>query len=92
MAKPPTSASKPPRSPDVRFRPQIAAALAEGASSDDMILRLTLNDASRLSRDRDIPVADISFTGGVMRYLGIRVEKGGVPESVLDRTAPAAVE
>ena len=90
MAKSPTPAPKPPRSPDVRFRPQIAAALAEGAIADDMILRLTLNDASRLSRDRDIPVADISFTGGVMRYLGVRVEKGGVPESTLDLTSPAA--
>ncbi len=84
MAKPPPSAPKPPRSPDLRFRPQIAAALADGAIVDDMTLRLTLNDASRLSRDRDIPVADISFTGGVMRYLGVRVEKGGVPESILD--------
>ncbi len=89
MAKPPPSAPKPPRSPDLRFRPQIAAALAEGAVVDDMTLRLTLNDASRLSRDRDIPVADISFTGGVMRYLGVRVEKGGVPESVLDLSALA---
>lgn len=85
MAKSPTPAPKPPRSPDVRFRPQIAAALAEGSTTDDLILRLTLNDASRLSRDRDIPVADISFTDGVMRYLGVRVEKGGVPESILDR-------
>ena len=84
MAKPPPSAPKPPRSPDLRFRPQIAAALADGAIVDDMTLRLTLNDASRLSRDRDIPVADISFTGGVMRYLGVRVKKGGVPESILD--------
>ena len=90
MAKPSTAPPKPPRSPDVRFRPQIAAALSEGATLDDLILRLTLNDASRLSRDREIAVSDISFTDGVMRYLGVRVEKGGVPESVLDRSSAAA--
>jgi hypothetical protein len=50
-----------------------------------MTLRLTLSDVTALKRDRDLPVADISFTGGVMRYLGVKVEQGGVPESVLDR-------
>ncbi len=67
------------------FRSQIAAAEAEGVHRDDMTLRLTLSDVTALKRDRDLPVADISFTGGVMRYLGVKVEQGGVPESVLDR-------
>lgn len=29
--------------------------------------------------------ADISYAGGVMRYRGIKVAQGGVPESVLTR-------
>ena len=52
-----------------------------------MVLRLTLNDATALRRDRTLAVSDLSFTGGVMRYLGVKVEQGGVPESTLDRGA-----
>jgi hypothetical protein len=72
-------------SPDRRFRGQIEAAVADGVLPDAMILRLTLRDATLMSRDRDTPVADISYAGGVMRFLGVRVEKGGVASSVLDR-------
>lgn len=53
-----------------------------------MTLRLTLNDVNALKRDRDLPVSDLSFTGGVMRFLGVRVEQGGVPQSFLDLAAP----
>jgi hypothetical protein len=74
-----------PASPDNRFRGQIETALADGAAPADMILRLTLRDANLLTRDPKTPVADISFRDGVMRFLGVRVEKGGVPVSVLDR-------
>lgn len=83
MAKPPA----PPRfirSPDLRFRPQIAAALAEGVAIDDMTLCLTLIDTSRLTRDATTPVADISFAGGVMRFLGVKVATGGITESALN--------
>lgn len=73
--------------PYSRFRQQIEAAVAEGVSAEDMILRLTLRDTTLLSRDSTIPLADISYAGGEMRFLGVRVEKGGVPESRLDRTA-----
>ena len=86
MAKPPP----PPRSkgsPDSRFRGQIEAALSEGVAPQDLTLRLTLRDAMLMARDPETPVADISFTGGVMRFLGILVEKGGVSESVLQRQA-----
>jgi hypothetical protein len=48
-----------------------------------MVLRLTLGDASALRRDPAIPLADLSFAGGDMRYLGVRVESGGVAESTL---------
>jgi hypothetical protein len=72
-------------SPAVQFRSEIAAALAEGVGHDGLTLRLTLGDTYRLTRDGDTPVDDISYAGGVMRFLGVKVEKGGVPESVLVR-------
>jgi len=48
-----------------------------------MTLHLTLNDVNQLRRDATLPVADLSFAGGVMRFLGVRVEQGGVSTSVL---------
>ncbi len=48
-----------------------------------MTLRLTLGDASLLKRDPGIAVSDISFDGGTMRYLGVKVQEGGVAESEL---------
>lgn len=70
--------------PDARFRPQIEAAAAGGADREQMLLRLTLRDANLMSRDPETPVADISYLGGEMRFLGVRVAKGGVAESSLD--------
>jgi hypothetical protein len=83
MARPATAPRR--GAPADIFRNQIAAAEADGVHRDDMTLRLTLSDVTALKRDRDLPVADISFAGGVMRYLGVKIEQGGVPESVLDR-------
>ena len=82
-----SSAQRPAGPPAPRFRTQIDAAIADGVNLSDMTLRLTLSDVTALKRDRDLPVADISFAGGVMRYLGVKVEHGGVTESVLDRGA-----
>ncbi|HEX7885389.1 MAG TPA: hypothetical protein VF474_05385 [Phenylobacterium sp.] len=88
MAKPLSSiASKPAGSPDRRFRGQIESAVADGVALDDMTLRLTLRDVSLLSRDPATPVTDISYANGVMRFLGVKIEKGGVPISALDRGA-----
>ena len=70
--------------PDARFRPQIEAAAADGADRAQMLLRLTLRDATLMSRDPTTPVADISYQDGEMRFLGVRVAKGGVAESSLD--------
>jgi|KBSSwiStaDraftv2_1062776.scaffolds.fasta_scaffold01468_19 hypothetical protein len=75
-------------SPDNRFRAAIANALASGASLDQMTLRLTLRDASLLARDRMTPVEDIGYRDGVMHFLGLKVEAGGVPTSTLDIAAP----
>jgi hypothetical protein len=72
-------------SPDRRFRGQIETAIADGVPPEDMTLRLTLRDVNLMTRDPATPLADISYSGGVMRFLGVRIEKGGVPESVLDR-------
>ena len=85
MANPSTPPRRGPPGP--HFRRQIEAAEAEGATRDDMTLKLSLNDVAHLKRDRTLPVADITFTGGVMRYLGVKVEQGGVTESTLDRGA-----
>jgi len=88
MAKPPPA--KPMLgSPDKRFRGQIEAAVAEGVAVEDMTLRLTLRDASLLARDRNTPVADITYSEGVMRFLGVRVEQGGIDVSKLDRGVTA---
>ena len=69
------------------FRRQIESAEAEGVQRTDMTLRLSLADVAALKRDRTLPVADITFSDGVMHYLGVRVEQGGVAESTLDRDA-----
>jgi hypothetical protein len=69
----------------IHFRAEIEKAEAEGVAREDMTLRLTLNDVNQLRRDGSLPVADISFAGGVMRYLGVKVEQGGVGQSVLVR-------
>jgi uncharacterized protein GlcG (DUF336 family) len=74
------------------FRQAIEKAEAEGAARDDMVLRLTLRDAADLKRDRSVPVEDISFVGGVMRYIGVQVTPGGVGVSGLQTRAEADAE
>ena len=68
-----------------RFKTEIERASAEGVDPDEMALHLTLGDTELLKRDRTVPVADISFAGGTMRFLGVRVVKGNVPTSILQR-------
>lgn len=68
------------------LRAEIEKAEAAGVSREDMSLHLTLNDVNQLKRDRSLPVSDISFADGTMRYLGVEVVQGGVSVSVL-RTA-----
>lgn len=73
----------PPRPVAVRFRDQIESAEADGRTRPEMTLRLTHGDASLLKRDGNVALADISFIDGVMRYLGVKVEAGGVKASEL---------
>jgi hypothetical protein len=93
VSKPP---SPPPQrpvnvgSPALRFRKEIEAALAGGAEPGALHLRLTLSDASRLLRDPATPTGDIRFQDGVMRFLGVEVQKGGVDASTLAILASGA--
>lgn len=81
MSNPRTS----PRRPSAAsyFRGEIEKAEAAGVSREAMTLHLTLSDVNQLRRDPGIPVADISFADGTMRYLGVKIEQGGVEVSVL---------
>jgi hypothetical protein len=60
-----------------RFRDEITKAEAGGSALEALTLNLTFGDASQLQRDRTVPLADISFVGGQMRYLGVKVVRGG---------------
>lgn len=88
MSRPPPSQARTPAkrgSVAGRLRGQIEAAEAEGVTREDMTLKLTLSDASHLKRDSTLAVTDISFTDGVMRFLGVKIEQGGVTASSLER-------
>ncbi len=71
------------------FRAAIDKGLEEGFGRDDMLLRLTFGDTSELKRDPNLALEDISFTGGVMRFLGVKAPRGGTPGSRLDWGADA---
>jgi len=66
------------------FRGEIDKAEAAGVAREDMTLRLTLNDVNQLRRDSSLAITDLSFAGGVMRFLGVKVAEGGVPQSTLE--------
>ena len=73
-----------PRAPvATRFRGEIERAEADGVSRKKMTLSLTQKDVSELKRDRSVPLADISFAGGTMTYIGVSVVQGGVTTSIL---------
>ena len=69
----------------VRFKTEIERAVLDGVPQADLSLHLTLGDIEQLKRDRAVPVEDVSFVGGTMRYLGVEVVKGNVPPSALHR-------
>ena len=90
-AETPVRRPVPPRgSLATKFCGEIEAAVEAGVARDAMTLRLTLRDASNIRRDGEIPVQDLSFTGGEMRLLKVKVVTGGVDVSKLDlgQTAP----
>jgi len=81
---------KAPRSASLRFRAEIEKAEAAGVRREDMSLHLTLGDVNQLKRDRSLPVTDISFADGTMRYLGVKIVQGGVSASVLHQAGDPA--
>jgi hypothetical protein len=81
----PAAAAVPARIRPAEFRHAIAAAEADGVAREAMVLRLTLRDDAELKRDPAVAMDEISFVGGEMRFLGVRVVAGGVPVSSLDR-------
>ncbi len=87
-----------PRAPvATRFRDEIQKAEADGVTRAEMKLSLTQKDASELKRDRNVPLADISFAGGTMTFLGVSIVQGGVTTSILThgeeaQEPPAPVE
>ena len=83
MKQPPISSARPTVA--VRFKTEIEGAKSEGVALDDLTLHLTLRDIDQLKRDRTLPIADISFAGGTMTYLGVKILKGDAPLSVLRR-------
>jgi hypothetical protein len=83
MAPRPPPPTAPPLPPGQKFRVAIEQAKADGLEPSSLMLRLTLADVSRLKRDRAIPAAEISFSDGEMRYLGVKVVEGDVTTSQL---------
>ena len=81
--------SQPPAPPAVLFRRWISEALAGGERPADLSLRLTRGDAQRLRRDTDVPLDAISYSGGEMRFLGVKVIEGDVDASALERAGEA---
>ena len=81
MRKPPAAPSR--ISPANQFLREIEKAEAEGVTRANMTLQLTLSDAQKLKRDAGLAITDISFSEGVMTFLGVKVEQGGVSVSTL---------
>jgi len=67
-----------------KLRDLIAAAERDGAGPGDLLLRLTLGDASELRRDRSVALHEIKFQEGEMHFLGVKVVEGGITASRLD--------
>ncbi len=80
--------ARPPQPPGARFKAEIEKARLDGVDPDALLLRLTHGDVSRLKRDRAISIADISFAGGEMRYLGVKVAEGDIETSTLVISLP----
>lgn len=58
------------------FRTAISNAQAQGAEVSSMLLHLTLGDEAKLKRDRSVPLEDIRFSDGEMRFLGVKIVTG----------------
>jgi hypothetical protein len=63
-----------PRAPDIAdLRSAIDKAETQGIDRGDMLLHLTLRDESVIKRSRSVGIDEISFEGGEMRFVGVKV-------------------
>jgi hypothetical protein len=69
-----------------QVRDWIATAELAGHAAGDMLLRLTTSDASTLKRHPAVAVHEVTFVSDEMRFLGVKVQEGGVSDSLLERT------
>jgi hypothetical protein len=85
MAARPKPAASPPVKPNPgeTFRSEIHKAKLGGVDPSALLLRLTRSDMSRLKRDRNLGVGDISFLDGEMHFLDVLVSEGEVAVSSL---------
>lgn len=65
------------------LRAILADADRKGADPADLLLHLTHRDAALLKRSPAVAMEEISFLGGEMRFLGVKVEVGAVTVSAL---------
>ena len=65
------------------LRTAIAEAGDNGSDLSAMTLHLTHRDAALLKRSPNVAMEEISFLGGEMRFLGVKVEVGAVTVSAL---------
>ena len=67
------------------MRRLIGAAQEEGAGVEELVLRLSTRDSSTLKRHPSVELHEIAFTGGEMRFLGVKIREDGVAEPVVER-------
>ncbi|MFO1015639.1 MAG: hypothetical protein U1E50_17940 [Caulobacteraceae bacterium] len=89
-SKPSSDTRNPTPRNAVEFADLVQAAIADGEAPDGLALALTLRDESEMKRNRAIGLSDISFAGGQMRFLGVRVLRSPGLQSALLRGEDAA--
>lgn len=72
----------------LQIRDWIASADRQGVARSDMQLHLSDRDRSGLTRSARVRVEEISFTDGVMRFLGVEVAAATAAASSLATRAP----
>lgn len=81
-----------PATTDVRItqlRDWIASAEREGVAREDLQLRLSHRDLAGLKRSPGVSMEEITFDGGVMRFLGVEVVAAATAASSIERRVPA---
>ena len=75
---------KPALTPAEAFRAAIGKAQAGGADPSTMLLQLTRRDDASLRRDRTVPLEDIRYADGEMRFLGVKVTLAATSALIID--------